>query len=176
MPTAEDLLFIRRSTLRSMADAIREKSGDTSEIMCRDMAEKIRNINTSINPFLIIAGNCPTGSLGDVLKECKFLKALKIVNTVAWTGTISGCTNLKYLVLSRGYAAPCQMSKISYVENTGLTSGGDAGIFVPSAILSDFKAATNWATFADYIKPISDNTAILAAAFGLTEEEVAAWD
>ena len=41
-------------------------------------------------------------------------------------------------------------------NNTAIKSGGTGYVYVPDALVEDYKVATNWSNFADQIKPLSE--------------------
>lgn len=65
----------------------------------------------------------------------------------------NGCSNLTHLVI--------RSTTRSTLSNTSAFNGtkialGDGGIYVPSSLLSDYKSASNWSSFAANIFPIDD--------------------
>lgn len=67
-------------------------------------------------------------------------------------GTFARCGNLQAVILS-GETVATLNSTDAFLD---VTMGGTTGcyIYVPSALVDTYKAETNWATYADYIKPI----------------------
>ena len=65
---------------------------------------------------------------------------------------------LKALIL-RNTSAVCTLNLSVTFGNTpiGLANGGGY-IYVPSALIEDYKVATNWATYADRIRAIESYT------------------
>lgn len=69
------------------------------------------------------------------------------------TNTFYGCTALTTLIL-RGERV-IALAATSIFTNTPIASG-TGYIYVPSALVEDYKAATNWSTYADQIRAIED--------------------
>lgn len=59
------------------------------------------------------------------------------------------CTNLSKLII--------RTQQVATLENTNAFSGvNSVNIYVPDALVEDYKSATNWSTFADKIKSLSE--------------------
>jgi hypothetical protein len=63
------------------------------------------------------------------------------------------CKQIKALIIEQTDSV-CTLNNINVFEQTFDYSKG--AIFVPDSLLEDYKAATNWSTYADYIKPLSE--------------------
>ena len=66
------------------------------------------------------------------------------------------CSNIKTIVLSNP-SNVCTLSNASYLP-TQITNTADTTsyIYVPQALLTNYKTATNWATFSSKIRAIED--------------------
>lgn len=64
----------------------------------------------------------------------------------------SGCTNLRALVLANETMTNLEATNV--FEDIPMTGSTGLYIYVPSALVDTYKAATNWATFADRIRAI----------------------
>ena len=64
----------------------------------------------------------------------------------------SGCTNLRALVLANETMTNLESTNV--FEDVPVTGSTGLYIYVPSALVDTYKAATNWATFADRIRAI----------------------
>lgn len=65
-----------------------------------------------------------------------------------------GCSNLQALVFSGNTTVP-QLASTSSFSNSSFENGVGY-IYVPDNLVSQWKTATNWATFANQIKPLSE--------------------
>ena len=66
-----------------------------------------------------------------------------------------GCDKLKTLILRN--SAVCTLENTSAFNRTAI-SNGTGYIYVPSALVDSYKAATNWSTFADQFRALEDYT------------------
>ena len=70
------------------------------------------------------------------------------------TGAFSGCSRLVTLVLGKADAV-CTLKNVNALTNTSIAKG-TGYIYVPDNLVEQYKAATNWSTYASQIKPISE--------------------
>lgn len=69
-------------------------------------------------------------------------------------GAFSGCSRLVTLILRKADAV-CTLANVSAFTNTPIAKGTGL-IYVPDNLVEQYKAATNWSTYANQIKPISE--------------------
>lgn len=69
------------------------------------------------------------------------------------SGAFSGCTSLTVLIIRTSNV--CALGAVSTFNNTPIATG-TGYIYVPSALIEDYKTATNWVTFADQFRAIED--------------------
>ena len=69
------------------------------------------------------------------------------------SAAFNGCTNLTHLIIRSTTIS--SLSNISALTGTKIQLG-EGGIYVPSSLLSSYKSASNWSTFAANIFPIED--------------------
>lgn len=72
------------------------------------------------------------------------------------------CSKLTALILRKTYAV-CRLLNKNAFTSTPIASG-TGYIYVPSALVDSYKAATNWATYADQIRAIEDYPDITGGA------------
>lgn len=61
-----------------------------------------------------------------------------------------GCTNLKTLILRKNDAI-CALGNVNCFQNSAFDSTGTGGtLYVPSALIASYQAATNWSTILGY--------------------------
>lgn len=65
------------------------------------------------------------------------------------SGVFSGCVNLQAIVLSNP-------NEICWLEKANLPDNDNLYIYVPKALLEDYKTAINWEQYADHIRAIED--------------------
>ena len=69
-------------------------------------------------------------------------------------GAFSGCSRLVTLILRKADTV-CTLENVNALTNTSIAKG-TGYIYVPDNLVEQYKAATNWSTYANQIKPISD--------------------
>lgn len=87
---------------------------------------------------------------------CTALKKLDLPSATAISGgtVFSGCTSFETLIL-RNTTNIVTLSGSNNFTNT-VIAAGTGSIYVPDDLVESYKAATNWATYADQIKPLSE--------------------
>lgn len=87
-------------------------------------------------------------------------KALTTIDLAVATSIKSmafgGCSKLKALIL-RNQNAVCELSSSSDVNGT-LIKSGTGYIYVPSALIEQYKVATNWSAYAAQFRALEDYT------------------
>lgn len=69
-------------------------------------------------------------------------------------GAFSGCSRLVTLIL-RKVDTVCTLENVSAFSGTSIAKG-TGFVYVPDNLVEQYKAATNWSTYASQIKPISE--------------------
>ena len=94
-----------------------------------------------------------SNSLGD-LPSLKKLD-LPSFQTYANGGRMGyGAASLKTLILRRSDAI-VPLTYVAYIQDT-LIASGEGYVYVPAALIEEYKAATNWAAYADQFRAIED--------------------
>lgn len=89
--------------------------------------------------------------LGSAFKGCGNLKTVDIHSTVSLTGaSFSGCNVLNSFIL--------RSSEVSTLLATNVFTSTNLKIYVPSALVDTYKAATNWSTYASRFRALEDYT------------------
>jgi hypothetical protein len=97
--------------------------------------------------------NNMTVGIYDTFNGCNRLEIVEFDDSYSMpidVRTFSGCCNMQALILRT--STVIELKGTNAVDSFLATNGGYA--YVPSSILGDYKAATNWSTFADFILPI----------------------
>ena len=104
---------------------------------------------TSINlPNLTTIGG------GANFQDCTSLTSINLPNLTAINGyTFQGCTSLTTVILR--YNELVQLQNISAFNNTPIKSG-TGYVYVPDDLVNTYKAATNWKSYKNQIKGISE--------------------
>ena len=68
--------------------------------------------------------------------------------------TFNSCAALKTVIL-RKTSGICTLSNVNGISGSGIGKG-TGYVYVPSALIDDYKTATNWSTYADQIRAIED--------------------
>ena len=86
--------------------------------------------------------------------NCSNLKMLDMPNvTVLGNSVFSSCTSLTTVILRTATVAT--LTNINAFANTPIADG-TGYIYVPDELVDSYKIATNWVTYADQIKPLSE--------------------
>ncbi len=89
------------------------------------------------------------GTFGD----CTALEFMDIGSVNVISGNVFKNTNLTTLIIRNPSKTPSLT--LTAINNTPITEG-TGYVYVPSALVENYKAATNWATIADQIRAIED--------------------
>lgn len=162
-----DLLTIKKSTCQSIADAIREKLGDSAKIRGCDLDNKIRAIpNDGVAAYQTLHGLLD-GSITELTTDVDFFssRALAYNQNLTYldltacisigSNTLTGCMNLTTLVLRRE-------ESIAYASNNSFTASGlvnnGAYIYVPAALRDEYEADSVWSNFTGQFRALEDYT------------------
>ena len=88
-------------------------------------------------------------SYSSLLKKLDFPRVESISG-----GAFSGCSRLVTLILRKADAV-CTLENVNAFTNTPIARG-TGFVYVPDNLVEQYKAATNWSTYANQIKPISE--------------------
>ena len=69
-------------------------------------------------------------------------------------GAFSGCSRLVTVILRKADTV-CTLENVSAFSGTSIAKG-TGFVYVPDNLVEQYKAATNWSTYANQIKPISE--------------------
>ena len=177
--------IIQGETLTGIADAIREKTGGTAPFAVSDMAAQIEGIQagggdidalidrsiTEISSSYaktigksafqgcssLITVDFPVAtSIGTyAFYSCSNLTTLDFpVATSIESSAFRTCSSLKSLLL-RGNKV-CTLAKNVFVSTP--ISSGTGYIYVPSSLIEQYKAKTNWSTYSAQFRALEDYT------------------
>lgn len=168
------------ASLTRIADAIRDKTGRTATMTLEEMPTEIATIEVDSIIDRSISGayendgvqsvgtsafyNCTaltsirfpmvTVVYGSAFYDCS---ALASADFSALTGiganAFRGCANLTAMILRGNFV--CELWSSSAFTGSGIANG-TGYIYVPAALMNSYKAATNWASFADRIRALED--------------------
>lgn len=148
------------------------RKGSISNGYVFDLCEKLKSINlpnlTTIEFGTRVFGNCHEleeivvpnlTSITTTTSMCSYCKKLarlyfpKLSGTTINAKTFEGCYNLKKLVF--GGNELNQLDNVNAFTNTPIAKG-TGYVYVPDTLVDTYKTATNWVTYADQIKPMSE--------------------
>lgn len=83
---------------------------------------------------------------------------LTSIHGSSYAGSFYSCTNLETIALPNVTSVPTMNSSYAFEGTKIQPMGGNVTgyIYVPDALVDSFKSATNWSTYANQIKPISE--------------------
>lgn len=110
--------------------------------------QRCSNLTTVDLPQATSIGTSAFNACGN-LQTADFPKVTSI-----GSGAFGVCANL-YAVVLRNEGGVCTLTDTSALERSGIESG-IGYIYVPDALVDNYKSASNWAAYADQIKPLSE--------------------
>lgn len=114
---------------------------------CFRYCTKLANINL---PSVITINGSDTFASCKALTKISFPSLTSIADMASW----AGCNTNLALILPNSVMATCGYAGASW--NTTPFNNGNGYIYVPAALIEDYKVATNWVTFADKFRAIED--------------------
>ena len=168
----------------AIADAIRKRTGKTDKMDVAEMPAEIAGIPTGGHGKALIERTITSYESNDLtaigsyaFSYCKSLAsvsfpAVKTIEddvfsgcnftsvdfpsvTSLGSGALRMCENLTSVKIGSKNPKVCTMSASDVFYNTPIYSG-KGFIYVPDALVEDYKKATNWAFHANQIKPLSE--------------------
>ena len=89
----------------------------------------------------------------NVFSSCKALVTARFDSVLNIdSSSFSGCTSLKHFIINT--QSICNLLSTSAFTNTPIANG-TGFIYVPDDLVEDYKAETNWVTYASQIRPLS---------------------
>ena len=149
-------------------------------IITRTITEYSNDRVTNVGPFAFYACNKFTTvdlpnvtSIGeDAFAYCSILTTVDLPNvTSIGSYSFNNCLKLTKLILRKNTV--CTLSNITALTNTPIASG-TGYIYVPSALIDEYKAATNWVTYAAQFRALEDYTVDGTTTGELDESKVSA--
>lgn len=141
---------------------LEEQKATTDSILDRTITEYANNTLTKIgaNAFSYCDSlhtvNCPKVSVLEAgcFMYCSALQRIEFfpVNDI-YSNAFSNCSKLDTLIIR--YNGICRLRAASAFNNTPIKNG-TGYIYVPDDLVEDYKTTTNWTTYANQIKPISE--------------------
>lgn len=112
-------------------------------------------------------------SIGNVaFGYCSILTTVDFPNITSIASmSFSSCLTLTKLILRKNTV--CTLSNTNALTNTPIASG-TGYIYVPSALIDEYKAATNWVTYAAQFRALEDYTVDGTTTGELDESKVSA--
>lgn len=159
--------LIQDTTLTGIADAIREKTGGTDPVAVSDMAAQIEGIQAGgggndvldalIDRSITEISSSSATSIGDsAFDSCSALTTADFpVAATIGDSAFASCSKLKSLLL-RGNNV-CTLSGTNTFSSTPISSG-TGYIYVPSSLIKQYKAATNWSAYSAQFRALEDYT------------------
>lgn len=162
-------------TLDAMATEIEsiESGGDSTdtlvEYLCGNYTDIVDEKTTALPTYIFAYSNMLTSYVGKCVVKmgAQCFRANSSVTKVDFhtdfkedantynipVATFYGCSALTTLILRGG--SVIQLDGVNAFTNSPIANG-TGYIYVPSALVEDYKAATNWTTYADQIRAIED--------------------
>ena len=161
MGFAEDLIEFNMD-MTALADTIREKTGGTDKSTLDGMVDASTNIKYILSSKYI-SGDLTDVRVSeiDVVGDRAFYSYATLKNVDLPSATsigayaFHGCSSLQRLILRSEtictLSSTTAFTKSSFASNVGF-------IYVPSALVNTYKAATNWSTYSARFRAIEDYT------------------
>ena len=114
-------------------------------------------VNTFYACYALSTVNCPSliSISSNMFAYSSLLKRLDFPSVESISGgAFSSCSRLVTLILRKADTV-CTLENVSAFTNTPIAKG-TGFVYVPDDLVEQYKAATNWSTYANQIKPISE--------------------
>ena len=168
------------SNIQDIANAIRDKNGLSDKYKVTEMAGAILAMESDhTDEDSLVTGTITEYSNDRVTTirpyafySCKQLTTADFPNaTIINPYTFDHCLTLTKLILRKNTV--CTLSNTNALTNTPIASG-TGYIYVPSALIDEYKAATNWVTYAAQFRALEDYTVDGTTTGELDESKVSA--
>ena len=80
----------------------------------------------------------------------------EVVLTSSYNSPFYGCTELETVIIRSNTVVPIGSTTANLFYNCNKFKNGECFIYVPKALIEDYKVATNWATVASQFRAIED--------------------
>ena len=153
-----DGYIVNDKILYNIADAIRNKNGESTLYRPQDMADAILDIEPNISLIdrtITIYSNSIINIIGNsAFQNCASLTTVNLPNvTSIGDNAFDSCGSLTSITLSS--STVCSLNNVNAFSDTPIESG-TGYIYVPAELVDTYKAATNWSTYASQIVAISE--------------------
>lgn len=98
-------------------------------------------------------------------------KVASIKGSASYNGPFNNSNNLKHLILRNETLVPLSTSASNTFGSSSPIITGTGWVYVPSALVDEYKSATNWSTIADQIRAIEDYEIIANGMSGYWYDE-----
>lgn len=92
----------------------------------------------------------------NIFKGCTSLTQVKAPLTIISSSCFSNCSSLMKLILPQTDKVATLESSTAFADTLLDKDGVTNGIYVPSALLNEYRTATNWVTLANHIHALND--------------------
>lgn len=139
--TFEDCTNLQTINLPKLTDAI---LGDSTFKNCKSLQSiELKCSNSLVFYYSIFEG-------------CTSLTQVKAPLTIISSSCFSNCSALKKLILPQTDKVTVLESSNAFADTLLDKDGVTNGIYVPSALLNEYRKATNWVTLANHIHALND--------------------
>lgn len=161
--------LIQDSTLTSIANSIRAKTGSSAQIAVKNMAAQIDSIQTggggtaALDELISGATTEILGSNAVQIRASAFngltslvtaeFLSVRIISEFAFYG----CSNLQNLII-RTSDRLCTLNNTNAFYGSGLEAMRPGFIWVPDFLVARYQSETNWSNYASKIRPLSEYT------------------
>lgn len=91
----------------------------------------------------------------NAFSNCTSLTKVKVPSSKIFIGCFDNCKVLQTLILPQTNSVT-HLANSTMFKDTLIGKNQDSGIYVPRALVNEYKKATNWTVYADYIRAIED--------------------
>lgn len=161
--------LIQDSTLTSIANSIRAKTGSSAQIAVKNMVAQIDSIQTggggtaALDELISGATTEILGSNAVQIRASAFngltslvtaeFLSVRIISEFAFYG----CSNLQNLII-RTSDRLCTLNNTNAFYGSGLEAMRPGFIWVPDFLVARYQSETNWSNYASKIRPLSEYT------------------
>ena len=141
------------TNLKSLVSVIMSSNVDVISSDCFKGCSSLKSVTNIFASQILDAAFAECTSLTS-LDLGNRISSISVTTATGKNGSFYGCSNLSSLII-RNNSSVVILNKANSFTNTPIANG-TGYIYVPDTLVDSYKAANNWSTYANQIKPLSE--------------------